>query len=166
MRDHKREVQQLVRLLAYLTKHYDSDKLELLFLGSDAHLESKSSTKLAQYVEGRPFVGRTDLSRLGEILQKCSGEFDPSRSPLRDMFHKKSPKKKSIYVLTDGKLETGDAEQDYEQIKMIVNKIHAAGLSSDQIGIQLISFGNDIDGLRRLQNLDRLADTTIPKLPL
>lgn len=164
MRVHKPEVHEVVRLLAYLTKHYDSDKLELLYLGSDAHLESKSSTKMAQHVDDRPFVGKTDLSRLGEILQKCGAEFKPSGSPILGMFHKKIPRKKSIYVLTDGKLGTGDEDQDYEQIEMIVNKIQAAGLSSDQIGIQLISFGNDPDGLKRLQNLDRLAEKA--RLPL
>lgn len=162
MKKHKKDVKALVRLLAWLTKHYDKDKLELFFLSSDERCESTSSRRLAQAVETRRFDSTTDLSkRFGELLQKYGREIDPTPSPLRGMFNRerKQPKKKSIYVFTDGKLETGDAEQGHEEIKALIVKIRNAGLMRDQVGIQFISFGDDQVGLQRLQRLDHLART-------
>lgn len=174
MRAHRTKAAELVRLLAYMVKDPSLDKSELYFLGSGQRCKSDSSSKLYEAVVGRPPYGTTELSeRLGQILLQYGHEIDdyergPSRIGMAKTLlgEKKPPTPKSIYILTDGRLKAGDEEQGYTEIRRIVYQLHYAGFTRNQLGIQFVSFGDDPDGLKRLDMLDHLARHENQLLPL
>lgn len=155
---HRPDVVDLVKLLAFMVKDCDPDQMELYYLGSDVKARSKSEQAFANSILGTKFRGTTDLTtRLGEILSDYGREIDNAVRPRTFNLPRRPPKKKSIYILTDGKLETGEETQGHFHVRTIINKLSGAGFDREQLGIQFIRFGNDSNGKRRLDVLDELA---------
>ena len=156
MAEHWHEVKELARLLTYIVKKTDDDGVELYFLSSQKCDKCKDASAIERAIRDHTPSAHTNLdSRLNQDLSSYGKELErPSRSST--LFRHKELKKRSIYVFTDGILATGDPTQGQQAIKLIVEKVLGAGLLRGQVGIQLISFGNDPDGLAKLQNLDRL----------
>ena len=152
MEQHWREVQYLSHLLMYIVKEMDPDGVELYFLSSKEKLRPKTSTKMEKFISSRNPSGMTSLNRLNDDLVPYGKKLDQYvRSIGID-----PPRPRSLYVFTDGVLDYGDDTQGQGVIKMIVDDIQRAKLLRGQVGIQFISFGNDAEGIARLQRLDRL----------
>jgi hypothetical protein len=152
MEKHWRGVQYLSHLLMYIVKEMDPDGVELYFLSSKERLRLKTSTKMEKLISSRNPSGMTSLNRLNDDLVPYGKKLDQyARSLGMD-----PPRPRSLYVLTDGVLEYGDDTQGQGAIKMVVDGIQRAKLVRGQVGIQFISFGNDPEGIARLERLDRL----------
>lgn len=163
MRPHWKLVTELALLLAYIVKETDKDGLDLFFLSSSKCIKCKTSNDMREAIVKHTPNATTNInSRLGDDLTAYARKFDQpapssSRSFLRlGLSSSEGLKKRSIYILTDGILAGDDSEQGKEQIRMIVEKILGHGMFRGQLGIQLISFGDDKEGLARLEKLDRL----------
>lgn len=147
MRQYKDHVTTLLDPLSYIVKDGDPDGAEVHFTVSSIKQQSKKSSVLTSQVAGHNFGGRTDISgRLGRILRQYRVELDGKREARQVM------RPLSIYILTDGVWEGGkDAQPPIREIIAVLRKY---GYERKQVGIQFISFGNDEEGLRRLDELD------------
>ena len=156
-----KEVLELVHLLAYITKGCDPDGVELFFLSSLKQQMFKSATKLYRTVREHPARASTSLyecfeNDLRNYARKIEQAYQQSQKASIFARTRQLPRKRSIYVLTDGILESGEDAQGQDGIKFLINKLTEASLPRDQIGIQFISFGNDAQGLARLRKLERM----------
>ena len=155
MYKHRPELQRLLRILAYLTKHSDPDGLELYFMIDPQDVKSKHSKPLVDRLDYKKFEGTSDIQhRLGSILQGYSDKLqDPSRAKTFWGRPKtRSANKLSIYVLTNGVWEThSDAKPP---IRALVNNLLELQLVNKQVGISFIRFGSDPVGKDRLEELD------------
>lgn len=152
MDKHWREVRTLSRLLMYIVKEMDPDGVDLYFLSASDPVRIKTSTQMEKQIDRRHPNQITSLNRLDEDL----GSYREMIDQYARNFHLPRPRKRNMYILTDGALEYGEEKQGQETIKMLVNSIKQAKLLRGHVGIQFISFGNDQKGLPRLQRLDRL----------
>ena len=167
-------VSTLLRLLCYLVKRKDDDGVDLLYF-HDPELglkKCKTSTEIYDSIRARTFSGTTTpTKRVNEVLnayrtklktyhsqrlkyEQGSGRHHLFRGP------PKLPKKLSVYVLTDAIWE--DAQQFgglylADTIKSLVAELEASECEPSHVGVQFISFGQHEHGLRRLDELDRLA---------
>ena len=156
MKKHWGEVQNLAKLLAYIVKATDPDGIDLYFLSSKKRHNFKNASDVYATVRDYTPTAFTNLnSRLNDDLSTYARDIE-RRGKSFGLLPIKSLRKRSIYVLTDGLLHVGEATQGQDAIKMIVEKVVRAGMMRGQVGIQLISFGNDANGLNRLQKLDHL----------
>lgn len=161
-----KDVEKLAQLLAFITKKFDKNGLELYFLsGNDKGETCRDSSKIARLIRERSPNKMTNLnSRLATDLRLYRDQIDQSRAQLRSrrfsLRTRPALKQRSIYVFTDGVLESGDDEQGQEAIIQTAEKLAEAGFDRKQIGIQFIRFGNDERGVRRLEALDNLKETT------
>jgi len=136
----------------YIVKEMDPDGVELYFLSSKDKLRLRTATKMEKLISSRNPSGMTSLNRLNDDLVPYGKKLDQYARSLG----MEPPRPRSLYVLTDGVLEYGDDTQGHGAIKTIVDGIQRAKLVRGQVGIQFISFGNDPEGIARLQRLDRL----------
>ncbi|KAK3645604.1 hypothetical protein LTR56_009044 [Elasticomyces elasticus] len=157
MRPYLTALKQLVLLLVYVTKKMDRDGVELYFLSSDKVHKVKSSTEAVDLLNTNlTFKSQCSIEgRLGDEIHKYCRHIDRYLKQ-----HKKKPLvKRSIYILTDGALHHGDGVQGHDIIKNLVSKVLLAGMHRMQIGIQFIRFGNDQQGIDRLDRLDHLGQS-------
>lgn len=147
MDKYKKHLTTLVDPLVYLVKDGDPDGVEVVFTISTDTRRSKKSSQLTDRVVSRVFKGKTDISdRLGRILREYRVELD------RKKLAHQSVRPLSIYILTDGVWEGGKDAQT--PIREIVSVLRNYGYDREQVGIQFISFGDDLEGLQRLDELD------------
>ncbi|KAK5729695.1 hypothetical protein LTR17_011772 [Elasticomyces elasticus] len=153
MKPHKNALKQLVQLLVYVTKTKDPDGVDLYFLSSNKLHKVKHSSDALRLL-GKPFSGQCSINgRLGDEIHKYCKDID---------MHARltvAPRKRSIYILTDGALRHGDDFQGHDRIKSLVSKLVSARMGREQIGIQFIRFGNDQQGIDRLDRLDNLSQS-------
>lgn len=152
---HRQQVYNLVRYLSYLTKSMDPNDQNLLFLSDKTSYEFKRSSQLADHVRSHRYKGITKLGKTLEVdLRDYQRKIERNLSVLGRLMS--TPRQRSIYVFTDGLLQLEDDSSVIDAIRSLVQKLKEANLPREQIGIQLISFGSDKAGLRRLRHLDRL----------
>ena len=148
----------VISVLSYLLKDSDDDGMDLHFAISPTKYNSKKSAKLVQKLLNKELVGTSNLgSRLSNILHEYQSSLDPSVQTLRSRFSLskakgKSKKPLSVYILTDGVWQPHS--NVVEQITSLVETLRRWGYSRHQAGIQFIRFGNDSEGIEKLEHLD------------
>jgi hypothetical protein len=159
MLTHWDDVQAVFGVLAKIVKSADPDGIDLHFLASDASYNSKrlwggnSSSKLVNHVKRQ----RQKISGTSNITYRLDSILGPYITSLTNAFSLRrgvSVRPLNLYVLTDGIWEPGCDPSS--TIKKLVDKLVEFQYPKDskQIGIQFISFGNDRDALKKLENLD------------
>jgi hypothetical protein len=151
--------------IAYIVKQYDPNGIDLRFLQSDEKLDKcKSSKEVRSKIRFTPFAGMTDISLclrslLGEYKQRIDDWTTRKRKYLVKL-HKK-PNPITFYIFTDGVWQAAEnrRQPEYGQspIFSMVSELEKHGWGRNEVGIQFISFGNNEDGLRRLETLDNLG---------
>ena len=167
MQKHWNEAMSLLSVLAWMAKDADPDGIELCFTCSTSKYKNRHSGPLkdAMKLEGIRPNSFTDIRlQLGRILQQYQQRLqeDSERSSRLWTFRstRKRARKLNIYILTNGLWQPNDPNN---LIKDLVEKLQDLHLPEDQVGLQFISFGDDPNGLDRLQALDKLNKTM--KLP-
>ena len=150
METHSAAVKRILSILAYLVKDSDPDGTELYFTGSMARVKSnKSSVLVDAFVRNRP-EGFTDIrTRLTKIINKyIEALSNTHRARIMRAF--KAPRSLNIYVLTDGIWQPGS------DLSALIRRLVEAIKSNCQcqVGIQFISFGDNLEALKRLNCLD------------
>ncbi|KAI4150594.1 MAG: hypothetical protein L6R39_002242 [Caloplaca ligustica] len=152
---HKARVEGVLQVLAYLTKAWDDNSLEIHFTQSKHTIKSRRSTEIVNAVDQVQYIGTSDMGeRLQNILQEHICRFGKFTSPSKSILGRQRPpqpqKPLSIYVLTDAKWQpTGVSEA----IKDVIQKMKDKGLPDEHTAIQFIRFGKEeasIDKLNRL----------------
>lgn len=148
---HWSQVQKVFGLLSYMVRDCDPNGLDLYFTNTSKTVKSRSMSTLMGELSTRTPKGLPDMrSRFGDIIEKYRSKF--GKRKLSSFFRESDPRKLSLYVLTDGvwqpKIDLTTT------IRTLVSGLEDHKLTNKQIGIQFIRFGNDTNGIERLQKLD------------
>ena len=152
---HWEEVRDVFAHLAYIVKDADPDDIELLFTMSSDEYSSHRTTPLLNVLKGKRPQGvcniRSPLSRvLKEYQARLKGQKTSRWSRRRQ--HPGQVRRQTLYVFTDGMWQP---ECDVtEIIKHLVDCLKDHDLIREQFGIQFIRFGDDPEGVKRLEHLD------------
>ena len=157
MLEHREDVLTLVQLLFYMLKHSDDTGLDVFFTQSKQKVNSGRSSKLVEAVRQVPFQGISDMRfRLSHIVQEHESRFGTQTPPSKSWYKRSGPsraqKPLSFYVLTDGKYQPTEVGP---VITNLVNSMRAKHIRKEHVGIQFIRFGEDAQGIARLEHLDR-----------
>jgi hypothetical protein len=152
---------ELLSIIAYMIKPFDNDGLDLYFADSTAKQNGATSSKLVQFVaeRTREDFGLTNMSfRLEQIQHEYTSKI---RS---DSEKGKSTRGLNVYIFTDARwLPSCDI---VPAIDKMVGTLVANKLPEHHIGLQFVSFGNDVEGLKRLQLVDNYLVSRPHGLPL
>ncbi|KAI4090803.1 MAG: hypothetical protein LQ339_008265 [Xanthoria mediterranea] len=156
MKQYRKQVAEVVELLAYIVKASDDDGLDVHFTQTSQKFNSKSSKEMSNAALQQPYWAMSDMrGRLGTILQEHIKRFgDPVLPPRSRFGRQRSPhpqKPLSFYILTDAKWQPTDVG---EIIKDLTHRMKAKGLPKDHVGIQFIRFGEDQASIEMLDKLD------------
>lgn len=162
MLSHLGEMLALLDILAYILKSKEPDKMELLFTmdrGDEGF--KKHSTQLVDMVKRHFFDIAPDVSRVSnmerrlEILARTYNEKLKGKPKARFLHGSQSlvfVRPISVYIFTDANWQP--ASEATEPIKELVKALEESGKPKDQVSIQFIQFGNDLEGTRKLNFLD------------
>ena len=148
---HWSQVKRVFGLLSYMVRDCDPNGLDLYFTNTSKTFKSRNMSTLMGELGTRTPKGLPDMrSRFGDIIEKYRSKF--GKRKLKSLFRESDPRKLSLYVLTDGvwqpKIDLTTT------IRTLVSSLEDHKLTNKQIGIQFIRFGNDTNGINRLQELD------------
>lgn len=160
MQAHWRDATDLAIHLAYITKRADPDGLELYFLRDGKPHKCRHSSTVGEKMRNHLTSGYTSLDGIFDSdLRKFARSITAKRQGHRPhSWRKNNQRPRSIYVLTDGKLELGENNQGHSAIQVLARSLAEADMSRAQCGIQFIRFGTDRRCRERLESLDQLAD--------
>ena len=157
MRPYRKEVFDLFGLLGYMVKGTDPDGIELRFtMSRDRGARARDTGPLLRTLDTAPFSGESNIrTQLGEILQDYHAKLRDQKQT-RWLFGKVlSPRpirRQNIYILTDGVWQPGCDPTDL--IRKLVNGLEKYSMEREQFGIQFIRFGDNAEGISRLNQLD------------
>ena len=152
MRAYRRDTKDLFDLLAYMVKEKDPDGIELHFTISNKTLSSRNVSPLSKSLLSKPFEGDSNIRlELGNILQDYEARLKGTETT-RLWSRSKKTKDLNLYIFTDG---VWQPESDpTELISDIVSTLKEHRVYSERFGIQFIRFGNNQNGIDRLNRLD------------
>lgn len=157
MRPHYEKARKVTELLACLTERYDPNGLDLYFTTDGKNYRPKGNRKVLQLFDEHPPNGFADMrARFASIIEPYQARFG-KRNFLSKLFQPnstpaKGPRRLSLYVLTDG---VWDPECTLiTEVKALVAALQKASMANKYIGIQFIRFGDDPEGISRLDTLD------------
>lgn len=151
MDPHWSQVKKVFGLLSYMVRDCDPNGLDLYFTNTSKTFKSRNMNTLMEELGKRTPKGLPDMrSRFGDIIEKYQSRF--GKWKLSSIFRGSAPRKLSLYVLTDAvwqpKIDLTTT------VRTLVSSLEEHKLTNKQIGIQFIRFGNDPDGIQRLEQLD------------
>lgn len=152
---HWKEVQEVFAHLAYIVKDTDPDGIELRFTMSGDKHRSRRTTPLLDVLNGKRPQGESNIrSPLSEVLKEYQAKLKGQKTS-RWSRRRQPPeqvRRQTLYVLTDG-IWQPDCDIT-EIIKHQVDCLKDHNLYREQFGIQFIRFGDDPEGVKRLEQLD------------
>ena len=157
MAKHRPLMTNWLQVLGYTAQNADPDSLDVYCTGNFTKSKAKTYSDLLKLFEHSSFVEDPHpnvpkiLARLFEDYQNKLGKRHLFR-PLFGLMPKRGPRKMSIYVLTDG--DWGLQNDLKTQIRSLVDGLWKYHMVDKQIGIQLLRFGNDVGGIKNLEELD------------
>jgi serine/threonine protein kinase len=161
MFQHIQAVERAFVVLSYLAKQIDKDELELVFSSSPSTVHRNTrTTPLIEKLEQHQFKQAQGMmeSQLGEFIQNniVRRLSYPAQGKLTG-WHPKKPL--SIFIFTDGcwGQDLPEAAGVENPVRNLMNVMQRLGLNRTQVMIQLIRFGDDLDGKRYLKTLDDLG---------
>lgn len=144
-------VKNVFEALSYIVKAKAPDGIELFFTVSYETYRRHNTTELLELLDKKELSGRTDISyRLRLQLESYAAKIQGTRQKKRSSKPTASKKFRpmSIYILTDGQWKPeGDPVLP---IKEMARELVGAELKNGQVAIQMISFGQDVTGLRKM----------------
>ena len=157
MRPYRREVENLFGLLGYIVKGTDPDGIEIQFtMSRDRKERAKNTGQLLRTLETVRYVGTSNIRiQLGDIFQDYHDKLrdrKPTRSLFKLLKSARPVRRQNLYIFTDGIWQPGC--DPAPMIKKLVGSLEQNFMEREQFGIQFIRFGNDPDGINRLNQLD------------
>lgn len=160
MIEHKAALREVLEAIVYTVKNYDPNGVDLLFTHSNRKVSStKKTTIILDEFDKVTFKGKTDMQlHLNNILdiykRRMTNQQKSWRSWIPCLSSRESPRKLSLYILTDGRWHPGcDVES---VIKSMVAFLVKHDLRNAQVAIQFIRFGPGTPGI--IKQLDHLDD--------
>lgn len=154
MNKHWGDVKSLLYVLAYLVKELDDDGFDISFTISSQEKNFNHASKAVAYLDAVLPKGIANINvRLSKLLMKYVNDLEkPPRYRLGLRTRQTSTKPLSLYIFTDGIWQPGC--DGVPPIEALIVKLTALKLPKEQVGIQFIRFGNNEEGIKRLEYLD------------
>ena len=157
MQQYRKQVAEVIELLAYIVKASDDDGLDLHFTQDSQKFHSKSSKEMSNEAYQKSYRGSSDMrGRLETILHEQIKLFGDPVLPSRPWPRTRKPprlkKRLSFYILTDAKWQPNNDVG--EIIKDITQEMKTKRLPKGTVGIQFIRFGEDQASIEKLDKLD------------
>lgn len=157
MAPYRGEARDVLDLLAYMLLESDPDGIDLYYTGDREKLRGKTHLSILKDFDNHPNEGTPDMrERFAEILGCYQERLGKKNGIFKRVFGKhvpsKGPRRQNLYVLTDAVWQPKTTLTI--EIEALVNDLLQHGLLNKQIGIQFIRFGNDEEGIERLNRLD------------
>ena len=154
---HCKNVLDLLSLLAYLLKDLSPDGLDIYFTQYRWKTISKKSTKIVAAADHVIYGGISDMRlRLYQILEEHKCKLSNTAAPAWPWFSKIIPQRPlSFYIFTDGKWQPNEVGP---VIQRLADGMRTNQLGKEQVGIQFIRFGDDLQGMKRLNDLKHGLD--------
>lgn len=168
MKDHWKDVKDLLGLLAYAVKTYDKSGLDYVFLSDGEFYNEKDSTPIVEHAQRHAASCTTATNAnlgLQTIFQRYVTSYLTGKpvqvhkramrrfSSLFDAKEPEEPKQIVYIVLTDAVWYPYPQCRASDPILWLLRALGQAAWNH-QVGISFIQFGNDNTGTRRLQFLD------------
>ncbi|KAJ2902328.1 hypothetical protein MKZ38_000718 [Zalerion maritima] len=173
MEKHREDVERTFEALGWIAEGIDDDGIDLFFGDPGSKkLQSGNSRELLEELKKHkysPTSSNMVKSRLSHLVETELRErlvklrqTHRRRSLLR--LHRRKMPRINVFVFTDGNW-VGDMDHTKaagvdEPVRDLMDMIKELGLSQQDVTIQFVRFGNDKDGIQRLQYLDNFADNT------
>lgn len=153
MKQHWDDVIALFWELAYIAKRLDNNGLEMYFTVSEDIKSFKHTKPAVSHLTSMRQSTYSNIDmRLGQILRKYQKSLEPQKDWKRALGLKsESVKPLSLYIFTDAAWQGCDA---VAPIEAMIEKLGQLALPKEQVGIQFIRFGNDPNGIKKLEYLD------------
>ena len=157
MKPCREEVKKVLDLLAYMLLESDPDGLDVYYTNDRDKVKGKTHHSILKAFDKHPFNGTPDMrERFAGILARYQEKLGKKNSIITRLFHKdlpsEGPRRLNLYVLTDA---IWQPRTDLTTaIETLVSHLLKHGRTNKQIGIQFIRFGNDPEGIERLNQLD------------
>ena len=154
MRRHWPQIQECLSILGYEVKRFASDGIEIRFTLSPVTKKHKKTSPLVEEVKSQLPANLPTNQQMKTNIYSCLGSMLDQYRMLIEQ--RRNPKKKIIFVLTDGLWQPYSAENLEEPLRNLVSSLSRNQSPRDQIGIQFIQFGHDPEATHLLQVLDKL----------
>lgn len=158
MRKYWKEATEIVELLAEIIFALKADdEIDIEFVGDSGRCCKKNSANLKKFVESHfPPDGEDRILNVGHALKEYLSKYFKrlDKTSFLDRF-KKGRKPLSLYVLTDGCYQS-KSDVKTPLIKAI-QELERLKKDENFAGVQFIQFGNNLEGGRRLDELDTFA---------
>lgn len=140
-----------------MVKVTDPDGIEIRFTMSREKKKRKRNTApLLRILDEVPYDGTSNIrTDLGDILQNFHAK-SRNPKPMKSIFNRTRPtrpiRRQNVYILTDGVWQPSC--DPTTMITKLVDSLEQNSMEREQFGIQFIRFGDDPDGINRLNQLD------------
>ena len=166
---YREEVRKVLDLLAYMLLESDPDGLDVYYTSDREKLKRKNHFSILKDFNKHPFNGTPDMrERIADILARYREKLGKKNNFITRRLHKDTPligpRRLNLYVLTDAVWQPKTTLTI--EIQTLVSDLLKHGLTNKQIGIQFIRFGNDGEGIERLNRLDADMKLQLYVLPL
>ena len=156
MEQYTKEVEKVISLLAYIVKGSDPTGLDIFFTQTSQSINSHKASKISSSILQQPFMGMSNMrGRLHDLLQEHVNKFGTQIPSPKPLFGRRPPPRAqrplSFYILTDAKWQPTDVGG---LIKDLVRDMIAKSCRKEHVGIQFIRFGNDLESIAKLDELD------------
>ena len=142
----------LFEVLGYFAKKLDKNGLEMYFTVSTDKMSFSNTTGAVLHLKN---MRQTTFSNINVRLQHILGKYQARLSQQRERKGRYrfggAVKPLSLYVFTDGAWQSCDA---VPPIEAMIERQKQLQLPKEQVSIQFIRFGDDPDGIKKLNHLD------------
>lgn len=156
MREHYDHIRQALRTYAYITKLIDDDGIEVVYASRPRKLRRyTNTTRLLQDFDKQEWKQSTYEAKLSDFI----GNRIMKRLPAWWKISYLRPKSLSIFYFTDGIWgeRDGTACGVENPIQKLIDKMVRKDIDRTEVSVQLVRFGDDESGKRRLRILDDLG---------
>ncbi|KAI4172942.1 MAG: hypothetical protein LQ343_003229 [Gyalolechia ehrenbergii] len=165
MARYQTQVKEIVELLGFMVTPYDDDGIELYLSCNEESAWYRKSRDVSKFLDQLDEVHLSDRPSqpnfalpFGKIIEKYQSRLTKKYFREHLGFDPKRPPPLSLYVITDGVWQPGCEIAVEKTIVGLVDLLEERHLTNAQVGIQFIRVGDDANGERRLEKLDRCLD--------
>lgn len=155
MAGHRRDVIKSLPIYAYIAKLIDTNGIDAGFSTNPEPQRYKTTKALMDALDKQRWTAVAFESSFGNFIDSVIKNL-ASRLPVRGL---KKVKPQSIFVLTDGRWgrsTSGACGVDWP-IKRLIDAMKDKKLDRTHVMIQFIRYGDDEQGIRRLEHLDNFG---------
>ena len=160
MAQHQTQVKAIVEALGYIVSPCDPNGMDMYVTWNGTHTKHWKTANVAKFLEQLDKIHLRERPKQPNFALRFADLIDSYQAKLKKktvleyLGLPKSPRKLSLYIITDGVWQPVCEIIVERTICSLVELLKEKRLTSAQVGIQFIQVGHDLDGKRKLEKLD------------